>query len=125
MYLLNVCIDINYRGNKIGTRLLKYFIEQMHEAGFDEIGFDCLMHNLRAKNLYHSLGFKEVSEGIGFDGTKFSTVEIVFFKKKSTPYTAKDFQMLQNTNVKNNDLKREEYLYECLKAKKEGEIKNE
>ena len=124
MYLVNVCIDINYRGNKIGTRLLKYFIEQMHASGFDEIGFDCLMHNLRAKNLYHSLGFKEVSEGIGFDGTEHSTVEIVFFKKKSTPYTANDFQMLQNSNVKNNDLKREEYLYECFKIK-EGVISNE
>lgn len=121
MYLVNVCVDVNYRGYKIGTRLLKYFIEQMHEVGFDEIGFDCLMHNLRAKNLYHNLGFKEVSEGIGFDGTEHSTVEIVFFKKKSTPYTPKDFQMLQNTNVKNNDLKREEYLYEALKIKKGGE----
>lgn len=118
MYLTNICIDTNLRSKKIGKRLLKYFIEQMHEAGFDEIGFDCLMHNLRAKNLYHSLGFKEVSEGFGFDGTNHSTVEIVFFKKKSTPYTAKDFQMLPNTNVKNNDLKREKYIYDSINKKK-------
>ena len=117
MYLVNVSVDVHYRSRRIGSRLLKYFIEQMHEAGFDEIGFDCLMHNLRAKNLYHSLGFKEVSEGIGFDGTEHSTVEIVFFKKKSTPYTAKDFQMLPNSNVKNNDLKREEYLFNSMVAK--------
>ena len=92
----------------------------MHEAGFDEIGFDCLMHNLRAKNLYHSLGFKEVAEGIGFDGTENSTVEIVFFKKKSTPYTKEDFQMLPSSNVKEVDLKREKYLYDCLKIKEKG-----
>ena len=122
MYLVNVSVDVHYRSRKIGSRLLKYFIEQMHEAGFDEIGFDCLMHNLRAKNLYHSLGFKEVSEGFGFDGTEHSTVEIVFFKKKSTPYTAKDFQMLPNSNVKNNDLKREKYIYDCLNIKKKGGI---
>ena len=120
MYLVNVAVDVHYRSRRIGSRLLKYFIEQMHEVGFEEIGFDCLMHNLRAKNLYHSLGFKEVAEGIGFDGTEHSTVEIVFFKKKSTPYTAKDFQMLPNSNVKNNDLKREKYIYECLNAKKKN-----
>ena len=84
MYITNICIDVEYRSHRIGSRLLKHFIEQMHAVGFDEIGFDCLMHNLRAKNLYHSLGFKEVSEGFGFDGTNNSTVEIVFFKKKST-----------------------------------------
>ena len=120
MYLTNVCVDVEYRSNRIGSRLLTYFIEQMHEAGFDEIGFDCLMHNLRAKNLYHSLGFKEVSEGIGFDGTEHSTVEIVFFKKKNTPYTKEDFQMLPSSNVKEVDLKREKYLYDCLKIKEKG-----
>ena len=121
MYLTNVCVDVEYRSNRIGLRLLRYFIEQMHEAGFDEIGFDCLMHNLRAKNLYHSLGFKEVSEGIGFDGTEHSTVEIVFFKKKNTPYTKEDFQMLPSSNVKEVDLKREKYLYNCFKIKEKSD----
>ena len=122
MYISNVCIDVNYRSNKIGSRLLKYFIEQMHEAGFDEIAFDCLMHNLRAKNLYHSLGFKEVAEGIGFDGTEHSTVEVVFFKKKSTKFTKEDFQMLPSSDVKTIDLEREKYLYESLTKKKEGKV---
>lgn len=118
MYLVNVSVDVEYRSNKIGTRMLSYFIEQMHEAGFNEIGFDCLMHNLRAKNLYHSLGFKEVSEGFGFDGTDYSTVEIVFFKKKSTAYTKEDFQMLPDSDVKKNDLERERIIFEYLNKKK-------
>ena len=118
MYLTNISIDVNYRSKKIGTRILKNFIEQMHESGYDEIGFDCLMHNLRAKNLYHSLGFKEVADGIGFDGTDDSTVEVVFFKKKNTPYTSEDFQMLADTNIKETDLAREKYLYEALNRKK-------
>ena len=117
MYLVNVAVDVEYRSHKIGKRLLTYFIEQMHEAGFDEIGFDCLMHNLRAKNLYHSLGFKEVSEGFGFDGTDNSTVEIVFFKKKSTTYTQKDFQMMPDSDVKKNDMEREKIIFEALKKK--------
>ena len=117
MYLVNVSVDVEYRSNNIGKRMLTYFIEQMHEAGFDEIGFDCLMHNLPAKNLYHSLGFKEVSEGFGFDGTDHSTVEIVFFKKKSSAYTQKDFQMLPDYDVKKNDLAREDFIFDALKAK--------
>lgn len=120
MYLVNVSVDVDYRSNKIGKRMLSYFVEQMHEAGFDEIGFDCLMHNLRAKNLYHSLGFKEVSEGFGFDGTNNSTVEIVFFKKKSTAYTQKDFQMLPDSDVKKNDLERERIIFDALKKKEKN-----
>ncbi len=119
MYLVNVCVDVDYRSNRIGSRMLSYFIEQMHTAGFDEIGFDCLMHNLRAKNLYHSLGFKEVSEGFGFDGTEYSTVEIVFFKKKSTAYTQKDFQMMPSSDVKANDLERERIIFDFLNKKQE------
>ena len=119
MYLVNVSVDVEYRSHRIGSRMLEYFIEQMHAAGFDEIGFDCLMHNLRAKNLYHSLGFKEVSEGFGFDGTDYSTVEIVFFKKKSTAYTQKDFQMMPDSDVKKNDLERERVIFSNLTNKKE------
>lgn len=117
MYLVNVSVDVQYRSHKIGKRMLSYFIEQMHEVGFDEIGFDCLMHNLRAKNLYHSLGFKEVSEGFGFDGTDYSTVEIVFFKKKSTAYTQADFQMMPDSDVKKNDLEREKFIFDALTKK--------
>ena len=108
---------LNYRGNKVGTRMLSSFIKQMHEEAYDEIGFDCLMHNLRAKNLYHSLGFKEVAEGIGFDGTDYSTVEVVFFKRKITTFTPRDFQMMPGTNVKENDLEREKYIFDCLTKK--------
>ncbi len=122
MYFTNVCVATDYRSGGIGRRMLTNFIRLMHEAGFDEIGFDCLMHNLRGKNLYHSLGFKEVFEGIGFDGTEHSTVEIVFFRKKMTEFTNKDFQRLPaSSNVKEIDLEREKYLYEALTKKKELE----
>ena len=121
MYFTNVCVTTDYRSGGIGYKMLTNFIRLMHEAGFDEIGFDCLMHNLRGKNLYHSLGFKEVSEGIGFDGTEHSTVEIVFFKKKNTEFSSKDFQMMPGSNVKEIDLKREKYIYESLTIKKDLE----
>ena len=119
MYLVNVCIDTEYREKRVGYRMLKYFIDQMYDAGFDEIGFDCLMHNMRAKNLYHSLGFKETGDGIGFDGTDHSTVEIVFFKKKKSKFTPADFEMKQDADVKIADFERECYLFKAMAQNKE------
>lgn len=122
VYLTNIAVDVDYRGKKIGSRILKDWLQHADEAGYTEIGFDCLMHNLRAKNLYHSLGFKEVAEGIGFDGTIYSTVETVFFKRKTIPYIEEDFQMLSDTSVKETDLSREKYIYDSLNKKKEMEM---
>lgn len=92
LYISNVCIDGNYRGKKIGTKLLGYYISQMEKSGYQKIALDCLLHNLRAKNLYHRLGFNEMSEAIGFDGTDSSTVETVFFLRKKGAYLPEEFQ---------------------------------
>lgn len=84
MYLVNCCIDKEFRSKRIGTVMLGNFIKLMEKAGYDTIEFDCLLHNVRAKNLYHSLGFKEMYTGIGFNGTPNPTEpEIVFFKRKT------------------------------------------
>ena len=64
-------------------------------------------------------------EGIGFDGTEDSTVEIVFFKKKSTPYTDKDFQMLPSYDVKANDLERERLIFSRICKKKGIDLQDE
>lgn len=84
MYIVNCCVDKEFRSKRIGTVLLGNFLKIMEKAGFDTIEFDCLLHNVRAKNLYHSLGFKEMYTGIGFNGTENPTEpEIVFFKRKT------------------------------------------
>ena len=84
MYVVNCCVDKEFRSKRIGTVMLGNFIKLMEGAGYDTIEFDCLLHNVRAKNLYHSLGFKEMFTGIGFNGTENPTYpEIVFFKRKT------------------------------------------
>ena len=84
MYIVNCCVDKDYRSKRIGTVMLGNFIKLMEKAGYDTIEFDCLLHNVRAKNLYHSLGFKEMYTGIGFNGTPNPTEpEIVLFKRKT------------------------------------------
>ena len=64
----------------------------MENAGWEEFALDCLLHNLRAKNLYHSFGFKEMKEIVGFDGTDHSTVEVVSFLRKKGDYLPYEFQ---------------------------------
>lgn len=91
MYISNVCILGDYRGKKVGTRLLGYFIEQMENNGYTEFVLECLIHNLRAKNLYHRLGFQEMGEKLGFGGS-FSDVEVVFMKRKKGDYLPEEFQ---------------------------------
>ena len=62
LYISNVCVNKDYRGKSIGTKLLGYFISQMEEVGFENFALDCLLHNLIAKNLYHSFSFREMKE---------------------------------------------------------------
>lgn len=84
MYLAICCVNPKFRSKRIGTVLLGNFVKIMEKEGYDTIEFDCLLHNVRAKNLYHSLGFKEMYTGIGFDGSENPTEpEIVFFKRKT------------------------------------------
>lgn len=93
MYISNVCVDENIRGKGIGSYLLGYFISQMEKQGFDVFHLDCLLHNLRAKNLYHTMGFKEMKLIVGFDGTDHSKVEVVSFLRKKGAYYPEDFQV--------------------------------
>lgn len=90
IYIPNVCIDKNLRGKKIGTKLLGYYISQMEKVGYNKFALDCLLHNLQAKNLYHSMGFREMKLISGFTGDN-STVEVVSFFRKKGAYLPEEF----------------------------------
>lgn len=92
IYISNICIDGNNRGKKIGTSLASYFIGQMEDYGYEEFTLDCLVHDLRAKNLFHKLKFNEMGEKIGFDGTDNSKVEMVTMKRKKGEYLPTDYK---------------------------------
>jgi len=91
IYIPNVCIDKNLRGKKIGTKLMGYFISQMEKSGFNKFALDCLLHNLPAKNLYHSMGFKEMKLIDGFSGNENKVVEVVCFFRKKGNYLPEEF----------------------------------
>lgn len=93
LYISNICVQTELRGRKIGSKLIGFFISQMEEKGYDTFSLDCLLHNLRAKNLYHGMGFKEMKEIVGFDGTDHSKVEVVSFLRKKGNYYPEEFQV--------------------------------
>ena len=92
MYIMNCAVLEECRGRRIGTKLLGHFISNMERAGFENYRLDCLLHNLRAKNLYHSLGFKEMEEVKGFTGYVEGTVDVVVFKRHKGDYLPEEFQ---------------------------------
>jgi ribosomal protein S18 acetylase RimI-like enzyme len=91
IYIPNVCINRELRGKRIGTNLLGYFISQMEKAGYNQFALDCLLHNLPAKNLYHSMGFKEMKLFNGFSGDN-RTIDVVNFFRKKGNYLPEEFQ---------------------------------
>lgn len=104
MYISNLCIDKKYRDKHIGTRLVGYFIAQMEKAGFNSFHVDCPIHNLRAKNLYHTLNFKEVAEMSFFDGTNKSNAGTVTMLRKKNEYMKKDFvEALKRAKAKDSE----------------------
>lgn len=96
MYIMNCAVLEECRGRRIGTKLLGHFISNMERAGFKDYRLDCLLHNLRAKNLYHSLGFKEMEEVKGFGGYVKDPIEVVVFKRHKGDYLPEEFQKEEN-----------------------------
>lgn len=90
IYIPNVCINKELRGKRIGTNLLGYYISQMEKAGYNQFSLDCLLHNLPAKNLYHSMGFKEMKLFNGFSGDN-RTIDVVSFFRKKGNYMPEEF----------------------------------
>lgn len=43
MYIVNCCVDKEFRSKRIGTVMLGNFIKLMEGAGYDTIEFDCLL----------------------------------------------------------------------------------
>ena len=93
MYICNICITESFRGMKLGSYLLGYFLEQMEKEGYNVFILDCLLHDLRAKNMFHSMGFKEMKEKCGFDGVNNSKTSVVRFLRKIGNYYPEEFQV--------------------------------
>lgn len=96
LYIMNCTVLEECRGKKIGTRLLRTFIKGMEREGYESFRLDCLLHNLRAKNLYHSFGFKEMEEVTGFNGYSDKDVEVVVFKRHKGDYLPEEFQKYEH-----------------------------
>lgn len=61
-YISNVCIHKDYRGKKIGNKLVSHVIEIYAKKCFDGIFLDVLADNPGAVKLYQNLGFEQFTE---------------------------------------------------------------
>lgn len=57
----NVAVSENYRGRGIGRSLMDAALELVHEYRGTSVSLQVRGNNQRAKRLYHSLGFQEIS----------------------------------------------------------------
>ncbi|MDO5036750.1 MAG: ribosomal protein S18-alanine N-acetyltransferase [Tissierellia bacterium] len=57
VHISNVAVDIDYRNNGYGRRLMEAFLEACHKKGVQEATLEVREDNLPALALYESLGF--------------------------------------------------------------------
>lgn len=82
-YISNVCVDENYRGQRIGNRMMSYVIEEYRKKYFKEIVLDVLAKNPGAIKLYQNLGFEQTSEIFqGFNAPDEEKPEVFSMKSK-------------------------------------------
>ncbi|MDK2914232.1 MAG: [ribosomal protein S18]-alanine N-acetyltransferase [Thermococcaceae archaeon] len=65
-HIMSIAVDKDYRGNGIGSALLKEVIERLIRKGARYIGLEVRVSNLGAIALYERLGFKKVKRIIGY-----------------------------------------------------------
>lgn len=58
-HITNIALLPDYRGKKLGQRLLQYVMELAREAGAKTMTLEVRVSNIPARNLYKKLGFKE------------------------------------------------------------------
>lgn len=61
-YISNVCIHKDYRGKKIGNKLISHVIDIYANKYFNGIFLDVLANNPGAIKLYQNLGFEQFTE---------------------------------------------------------------
>jgi ribosomal protein S18 acetylase RimI-like enzyme len=59
LYVNDICVRKDYRGQGIGKYIFNYIIETARKHGFDTVELNVFAANVRAVQLYESIGMKE------------------------------------------------------------------
>ena len=79
IYINNLCVDKDYRGIGIGTKLVNYLFRMLDSKN---IFFDCLEDNIVAVNFYKKIGFDVTDRCPGFAGNETEQVSCLKFEWK-------------------------------------------
>ncbi|MCL2353166.1 MAG: ribosomal protein S18-alanine N-acetyltransferase [Defluviitaleaceae bacterium] len=60
-HILNIAVDVSFRGRGIGTCLMQAFLEFAHEKGLSFLMLEVRESNHHALSLYERHGFKQIS----------------------------------------------------------------
>lgn len=62
LYIQNVCVDKNFRGKGIGSKLIERYLEFAKRYNYTSVLLDVSMYNKKAKKLYEQKGFNVIEE---------------------------------------------------------------
>ena len=65
--LVRICVDPEYQGQGIGSRLLEHAHQRCHSNGSKRLTLEVLKDNTRALNLYTKYGFTKVTSRTNFE----------------------------------------------------------
>lgn len=65
-HILNLCVKPNYHRLGLGTRMMKHLIKQAKFLQADSVYLEVRISNQKAIDLYHKLGFTQISERIDY-----------------------------------------------------------
>ncbi|ASJ02160.1 ribosomal-protein-alanine N-acetyltransferase RimI [Thermococcus profundus] len=65
-HIMSIAVDPEYRGNGIGSALLREVIERLINRGARYIGLEVRVSNEKAIKLYERFGFRKVKRVIGY-----------------------------------------------------------
>lgn len=65
-YIANVVVDAEFRGHGCGRELLQAAMTRFRELGLSHARIETLVQNERGRQLYESVGFREIARQIHF-----------------------------------------------------------
>jgi ribosomal-protein-alanine N-acetyltransferase len=82
--VLNICINPEFQGQSLGSRLLAYTLKQLADT-IEVVYLEVRVSNFRAIHLYHNHGFIEVGQRRDYYPTEFGREDAILMNLQRNP----------------------------------------
>ena len=83
--ILNIAVDPEYQGKKLGRQLLQHIINQLTTENYQRIYLEVRVSNQAAIHLYESLGFNQIGERKNYYPKKNGREDAFIYGKELCP----------------------------------------